>query len=340
MLQMKKKLGISSFQLKILGFCLSISAFFLGYLVGIFSHSMTANDAQLINTKPVLKVSCVQNNGTPKTLSAFISVGIMTSPSNTLRRRVIRETWLSSWNNEIHHRFIIGTAKISYADQMALVDEHHEHKDLLLLPDVMDSYNNLTLKLLSYIKWLDAKVNFTYFLKTDDDTFAQLDQIFFKLKSKEVHTKFYWGFFDGRARVKHYGPWAEKNWILCDHYLPYAKGGAYVLSSDLVHFISRNVEFLQVFNSEDVSIGAWLGSLKINRIHDSNFDTEYESRGCFNSYLATHKQSPQKMIEKHNNIKRTGQMCIPEVRYKNSYIYNWKVPPSLCCVRNSSKYIV
>ena len=47
---------------------------------------------------------------------------------------------------------------------------------------------------------------------------------------------------------------------------------------------------LQKWNSEDISVGAWLAPVGPNRIHSSRFDTESESRGCSNSYIVTHKQ--------------------------------------------------
>ncbi len=40
-------------------------------------------------------------------------------------------------------------------------------------------------------------------------------------------------------------------------------------------------------------MGTWLAPLKVNRVHDVRFDTEFRSRGCSNSYLMSHKQSVQ-----------------------------------------------
>ena len=55
--------------------------------------------------------------------------------------------------------------------------------------------------------------------------------------------------------MKKSGPWAEPNYHLCDRYLPYARGGRYVITWDLVQYIVRNRDLLQVYNSEDVSLG-------------------------------------------------------------------------------------
>lgn len=45
------------------------------------------------------------------------------------------------------------------------------------------------------------------------------------------------------------------------------------------------------YNSEDVSVGAWLAGLNVHYVHDPRFDTEWTSRGCHNEYLVTHKQA-------------------------------------------------
>ncbi|XP_075213649.1 beta-1,3-galactosyltransferase 6-like [Lycorma delicatula] len=159
---------------------------------------------------------------------------------------------------------------------------------------------------------------------------------------RELKTNFldknllYWGFFDGRAPVKRVGKWKEENWFLCDRYLPYALGGGYVLSHALVKYISRNAELLSVYNSEDVSVGVWLSPLNITRIHDPRFDTEFSSRGCSNAYLITHKQSEKLIRHLYSETVTHGRMCTKETQTRLSYIYNWNVPPSQCCVRNDS----
>jgi len=55
--------------------------------------------------------------------------------------------------------------------------------------------------------------------------------------------------------VKTQGQWAEPNYHLCDRYLPYARGGGYVLTQDLAQYILTNRNLLQMYNSEDVTIG-------------------------------------------------------------------------------------
>lgn len=267
---------------------------------------------------------------------AFLVILLLVGPKQYEERKTIRQTWLSQTRKDVLNYFVIGTENLAAADRQSLEVENREHRDLLFLPTFQDSYHALTKKLLEAYKWLDANVDFQFVFKGDDDTFVRMDAMLQELRQK-LSRRLYWGFFDGRARVKrHSKKWAEHNWVLCDRYLPHALGGGYVLSSDLVHFVAMNSELLTLYNSEDVSVGTWLAPLDIQRVHDPRFDTEYKSRGCFNEYIVTHKQDGQMMHEKHKQLQRTGRLCASEYRTYLSYKYNWQVLPSMCCVRNDS----
>ncbi|XP_063292268.1 beta-1,3-galactosyltransferase 6 [Pelobates fuscus] len=276
-----------------------------------------------------------------KTASAFLAVLIVSGPKYTERRSIIRSTWLSAASRGGEHgggggqlwcRFVLGTAGLGEDEAASLDMEQRRHGDLLLLPALRDSYDNLTAKLLHMYVWLDRHVDYKFVLKADDDTFARLDVLLEELKAKEPR-RLYWGFFSGRGRVKAAGKWKESTWLLCDYYLPYALGGGYVLSWDLVRFLSLTKDFLAHWQSEDVSLGAWLAPLDVKRVHDPRFDTEYKSRGCNNKYIVTHKQSIEDMLEKHQTLAKEGKLCKEEVKLRLSYIYDWGVPPSQCCQR-------
>merc|ERR1712002_170517 len=189
------------------------------------------------------------------------------------------------------------------------------------------------------IKYIHEKLSFKYFLKVDDDSFVRVDKII-NILEQDPSKNLYWGFFDGRANVKVNGPWAEHKWILCDTYLPHARGGGYILSYDLVHYLSTNSRYLQIFNSEDISIGAWLGPLIVDRRHDIRFNTEYKSRGCFNEYIITHKDDILQMRKKFDMLQKHGVLCEREFKLRQSYVYNWKTKPSQCCVRYNKTWLI
>ncbi|KAL3862412.1 hypothetical protein ACJMK2_008379 [Sinanodonta woodiana] len=313
----------------------------LGMLIFMSFCNMTCEDKMSTALhKDVLEDGELKNSNIrslipAKKISTFLIILIMSVPRNKQNRAVIRETWANSLPNNVILKFVIGVGDLAADGKILLNEENDYYKDLLMLQFFNESYTSLTEKLIESFKWIDKNVDFQFLFKGDEDTFVRVSVLLEELKSKPK-TRLYWGFFDGRAHIKTKGKWQEKDWFLCDRYLPYAVGGGYVLSSDLVHYVVINSKVLKVYKSEDVSVGTWLGPLDIARVHDPRFNTEFRSRGCFDVYIVTHKQSEKDMRTLHFNLKETGRLCNQEIKYRNSYIYNWKVPPTQCCIRNDS----
>ena len=262
---------------------------------------------------------------------------ILSSPKGKDRRDAIRQTWTRGHREKTSRvlvKFTLGTRDLPPSDADDIKMEESTHGDLLLLPELRDSYSNLTRKLLaSFLALESSGLEYSYLLKCDDDTFVLLDSLLGELGQRSSSEPYYWGFFDGRAHVKRQGKWAEEKWFLCDRYLPYALGGGYVLSHDLVRRIVVNADGLSLYNSEDVSVGVWLGAYEAQRRHDTRFNTEFVSRGCRNSYLVSHKQSVQDMLSKQRMLDRTGVQCEKEYQTRLSYEYNWTADPTKCCER-------
>ncbi|XP_071804988.1 beta-1,3-galactosyltransferase 6-like [Asterias amurensis] len=267
-----------------------------------------------------------------KKLSAFLVVLILTGPQLIERRYTIRETWLQKHGKDVLPKFVVGTSELSASDMKMLEAEQARHKDLLFLPKLKDAFGSLTNKVIQMMVWLDRNVEFQYVMKADDDTYVRLDAMVRELKTKS-RERLYWGFFDGRAHAHRTGRYAEAEWVLCDRYIPYALGGGYVLSADLVKFISSNSQYLKKYHAEDVSVGSWLAAIDVKREHDPRFDTEFKSRGCRNVYIVTHKQTIQDMRSKYQQLQTTGKMCAKEQQFRLSYVYNWDKVPTECCER-------
>lgn len=177
--------------------------------------------------------------------SYFLVILILTSSKNYIRRKNIRDTWIKSIEKyQVKYLFSIGNHD-NIVD-IKLKEEIRRYDDILLLKDVPDVYSSLSAKVLHSFKHIYEHFDFQYLLKCDDDTFIRVPNIIKELENKfNYEKKLYWGFFDGRARVKRVGKWKEKSWFLCDRYLPYALGGGYVLSQMLVKFIAENSHMLR-----------------------------------------------------------------------------------------------
>ena len=263
---------------------------------------------------------------------AYLLVLILVGPGSVQSRETIRQTWAFKPPAEAIIKFVVGAKNLSVQFQETLKEEEEKFNDIVYLHNFTDSYQHLTMKLLQTLIWASNNVKFQYLLKADDDSFVRVDKVLLELKRKPPE-RFYWGFFDGRAHVKRSGKYMEKSYVLCDRYLPYALGGGYVISTDLVQFVAKNADYLKLYNNEDVSLGTWLAPLDIIRSHDTRFDTEYKSRGCFNSYLVTHKKGASDMKQMYLNLENYDKLCVREKRERYSYEYNWTVPPSKCCER-------
>lgn len=280
----------------------------------------------------------IYSDGKPSTDSANILfatnllVVVMSAPSHFDVRNVVRETWAQTLPNGASVRFVVGGKNLPDETLENIKQEQKVHRDLLIIEDIEESYSSLTRKLLSMLKWVSRHVKYNFLMKVDEDSFVRVEKILDELLTKPQE-RLYWGFFDGRAHVKRSGKWSESDYVLCDRYLPYALGGGYVISKDLVVYIANNADMLKQLNNEDVSLGTWLAPLDVHRIHDVNFDTEYKSRGCFNSYLVTHKKTPEELQELHKNLEMLGRLCAKENRVRLSYNYKWDALPTKCCER-------
>ncbi|CAB3237308.1 unnamed protein product [Arctia plantaginis] len=240
--------------------------------------------------------------------------------------------WNHTWTEQhvsqscIKFYFVIGTQGLTETKLLRLNSENNQNNDLLLLDSFEDSYRNLAIKMLHALKWLSNNLkNLKYLVKCDDDSFVRVDLIIRDLeayapemnaqeisdyvtykKDLPAYKGLYWGYFDGRAHVYLNGKWQEKDWFLCDNYLPYALGGGYVISRSIVEYIGRNADILGHYNSEDVSMGVWTAALDgVNRVHDIRFDTEWKTRGCSIQMLVRHKQTPSDMFQLYKTLVHT-----------------------------------
>jgi len=302
-----------------------IISFLLGYIIRSFSEDSLPSTTETIeNDFPLF-------TGPSSTLLVLV----ISSPGNTELRNTIRETWLSvsKKNHNFKAFFVIGERSLNSKQIYDLSQEKFRYDDLMLLP-IHDSYGSLTTKVLKSFEYSHKNVKFEYVLKCDDDTFVDLERVISELKSFN-DPSLYWGFFDGRAPVQSKGKWADPKYKMCDKYIPYALGGGYVLGKHIVQFLAENSKMLELFNSEDASVGTWLAGAKVNRKHDTRFDTEWRSRGCSNKFIVTHKQTEADMKIKWKRLMKYGSICEgAETKVRLSYNYDWSRPPSECCIRS------
>ena len=252
-IQKWKKIGIIALLL-ILPLCL----FFL------ILHFKTDN-------KVIVDASNSRLNKKESLNSPYLVVLIMSNPTKSATRKTIRETWLSMSARNVKHFFVVGSKGLTAEVLQDVIAENKSHQDILILDSVAESYDSLTGKVLTAFQWLHSNFEFNFMLKCDDDSFVRIPPLVEEL-AKQPQNLLYWGFFKGGSSVFQKGKWKENGWFVCDTYLPYALGGGYILSSDLVTHLAISSDLLQLYKSEDVSVGLWLSPLKINRVHEVSFN--------------------------------------------------------------------
>lgn len=261
---------------------------------------------------------------------------ILSSPTGTLRRNAIRGTWLHDYRSsrlKVTAKFLVGLRSLSRRRIGNLTNEEATFGDMLLLPDLRDSYSNLSTKVLMGLKWAYEGATFDFVVKTDDDSYIRIEKLAAALIKMNCEERLYWGYFMGHAFPELTGKWAETRWFHCPHYLPYAMGGGYVLSRRTVQAIVRFSSRLKLYSNEDVAVSSWLAPYRLVRKHDLRFNVESLSHGCNNGYIISHKERVRMLYEKYTSLLRNKTLCSEEKEIRPAYVYNWTVSPLQCCER-------
>lgn len=195
---------------------------------------------------------------------------VKTAPENHARREAIRKTWgneryvHSQFNANIKTLFVLGKpSNLQKREELQrkLIWEDHKYSDLIQ-QDFVDSFYNLTLKLLTQFSWANNFCPHTKFLMTaDDDIFIHMPNLIEYLQSLEqIGVQDFW---IGRVHrgappirdksSKYYVPYEMYQWPA---YPDYTAGAAYVVSSDVA---AKVYEASQTLNSslyiDDVFMG-------------------------------------------------------------------------------------
>nr|XP_060623295.1 UDP-GlcNAc:betaGal beta-1,3-N-acetylglucosaminyltransferase 7 [Anolis sagrei ordinatus] len=231
------------------------------------------------------------------------------------RREAIRRTWgreKEVGGQKVRTLFLLGVAskeeeRANY--QKLLEYENYIYKDILQW-DFLDSFFNLTLKEVHFLKWFNIYCDRVQFIfKGDDDVFASPDNILEFLQDQKEGSDLFVGDVLLKARPirkkenKYYIPNAlySKN-----TYPPYAGGGGFVMDGPLAKKLHRVSETLELYPIDDVFLGMCLEVLKVVPVAHAGFKTfgivknknsKLNKEPCFyQSMMVVHKLLPAELL--------------------------------------------
>lgn len=238
---------------------------------------------------------------TPQNETLFAVVIICSSVPNVKSREAIRSTWArDSWTAD-HSRvyFLLGRSSNDSLNE-AIVQESEKHGDIIQ-QDFSDTYNNLTIKSVMLLKWiLHSNLSPRYIMKTDDDMFVHLPNLFKVLREKGKQKLLLGCLIKGASPIKdRTSKWFVPDVIFSEHtYPPYLSGTGYVMSYDVVPVLYSTALDTPFFYLEDVfitGICARRAGLKPENNNGFNFSKRKNDTCVFRSIVTAHKMSPKEL---------------------------------------------
>ncbi|XP_078574133.1 beta-1,3-galactosyltransferase 1-like [Branchiostoma floridae x Branchiostoma japonicum] len=227
---------------------------------------------------------------------------VTSAPGNVDRRKAIRATWGNKKAGDSWRKygdkparwktvFLLGKTPENPSLNFLLEKEARENKDMLF-GDYIDSYRNLTLKVLHGFKWARDECEPEFVLKTDDDCFINTPLLLKMLQEhRPYRTDFYTGsVFEASKLAVIRDPrskWhVSEDEHLSDKYAPYASGIGYMLSRSALEKILDMVKFVPPFPIEDAYIGTLADEVGIVPLDSGRFSLHHGMwRTCNYLYL-------------------------------------------------------
>ncbi|RUS76059.1 hypothetical protein EGW08_016189 [Elysia chlorotica] len=222
--------------------------------------------------------------------SHSVHVIVPSSPGDERRRNAIRDTWGSVSQNgtwpgkalslSVKLTFIVGIqdkgdnhlrSKPTLTKSMQFTNE--SQFDDIVQFDMIDSYSNLTRKILLALKWVvHSCKSVQYIIKADQDIFINVPILLSFLKHHGKDNSIYGFMYEG-GYVARRGRWGTpKEAYPLDYYPVYASGNAYVVSRTAAEKLVRLSTHFPYVPIEDAFITGILASVAaIDRIHMNAF---------------------------------------------------------------------
>ncbi|XP_042630813.1 N-acetyllactosaminide beta-1,3-N-acetylglucosaminyltransferase 2-like [Cyprinus carpio] len=287
-------------------------------LYGKFLRGMECRDPLLLIDQPD---KCMSENGEDQ---IFLLFAIKSIPGHFESRQAVRETWGREglYDNGLQVRtvFLLGRSSADDPKIDKLVSLEAQQFQDILVWDFHESFYNLTLKEHVFFKWmLDNCPHASFIFKGDDDVFANTLAILNHLKSLEPEQAMalYTGQIISKAnplrdpKIKYYVPQSFYEGT----YPPYAGGGGFIFSGNLVPSLYHVSFYIPFFPIDDVYNGMCFKALGITPTKHEGFKTfdireqDRENPCVHQDLLLVHQRNPVQTIRLWRNMHSIMLTC-------------------------------
>lgn len=204
------------------------------------------------NITALISASNLCPSGSP----ILLLVIVCSAPSNTDQRIAIRETWASQADSNVRVAFLVGESD-NATIQQRIEEESIIYTDMIQ-EGFLDTYNNLTVKSVMMLKWVEHYCSLAQFLmKADDDMFVNLPALVDILKPAIWRKNILIGSLICRAKpiLDAGNKWYTPQYMFGEQVYPnYLSGTGYVMSRDVVSKLYKAALVTPIIHLEDVYI--------------------------------------------------------------------------------------
>lgn len=255
----------------------------------------------------------------PKCQANLLLLIMVTShPGHQDARKAIRKTWASRTKGASEQWqvvFLVGRTLDVELDWHL----HNEQKmsNDLLMGNYVDSYRNLTLKVMHGMKWAVDRCHPTFILKTDDDCFVNTEYLpsFLRDHSLAGAQLYVGSVFPEQKRTVIRDP--SSKWYVSyqeyerEVYPAYASGIGYIISFHAAKSILRAATTVPPIPVEDAYVGILAESAKIRLLTSSRF-AKHNIKWSVCNYrflVVIHGLSPKDQALAQKNVQKTRTSC-------------------------------
>ena len=216
-------------------------------------------------------------------LAYYLIILVQSNPLHASERMAIRKTWgrIQNVQHPMWKTFFLLTNSPGTQDLLLINFEMKTYGDIIYA-DINTENGKATLNSIMGFEWSSKHCTFRYLLKVNDDVFVNIHQLITFLNDNTTpDTELYAGQVHYASPVRREG---EDSVSKIDYpkqrYPRYCSGTAYVLSSDIVRKMIKNVGEVKLFNIDDVFVGELALTLGVDPYQNDDFKINENPHKC------------------------------------------------------------